>query len=75
MGRESRKQGLGLGSSWSMGTMSQFGKVTELWRWMVTESAQCVQHKLFIIVKMVHFDVMSLYQRSYKLKKSGCWER
>lgn len=41
---ESRKQGLGLGSSWSMGTMSQFGKVTELWQWMVTESAQCAQH-------------------------------
>lgn len=31
--------------------------------------------ELFIIIKMVRFDVMTLYQRSYKLKKSGCWER
>lgn len=35
---------MGLGSSWSVGTTSQLGKVKELGQCMVMESAPWVQH-------------------------------
>lgn len=57
-----------------MGTMSQLGKVKELGRCVVTESAQWAQHNQAV---HNHKDVTLpeiLRQRS-KLKKSGCWER